>query len=257
MITKTEAIILKGMKYRETSKILTLYTRQYGKISVIAKGARSPKSKFGSALEPMNYVLAVLYKKDNRDLHLLTQCDLMKSFRGLSEDMDRLHAAMAVVELVNAVAHAEEQNERLFITTVQSLEEINRATRNALHVFYCFEMRLSDILGFRPNFRNCFGCGRDIDAAAAGTKGVELHLSGGGAFCANCSHKSIGQGRISLAGLKAMQRLQEMEDIGGATRLALSASLRNEVSATLRRFLQIHIDGLHKLKSEEVFAAIA
>ena len=256
MITKTEAIILKGMKYRETSKILTLYTREFGKISVIAKGARSPKSKFGSALEPMNYVLAVFYKKDNRDLHLLAQCDLMKSFRGISEEMDRLHAAMAVVELVNAVSHAEEQNEKLFTTTVEALEKINRATKNALHVFYCFEMRLSDILGFRPNFSTCFGCGEDIETVP-GTKDIELHLSGGGAFCADCSHKSLGQGRISLAGLKSLQRLQEMEDIGGATRLALSPSVRNEVSGTLRRFLQSHIDGLHKLKSEEVFAMIA
>ena len=257
MITKTEAIILKGMKYRETSKILTLYTRQFGKVSVIAKGARSPKSKFGSALEPMNYVLAVFYKKDSRDLHLLAQCDLMKSFRGISEEMDRLHAAMAVVELVNAVSHQEEQNEQLFMTTVQSLEEINRATKNVLHVLYCFEVRLSEILGFKPNFSTCFSCSREIDAGSVGTKGVELHLSGGGAFCSTCEHKSLGQGRISLAALKVLQRLQEMEDIGAATRLALSASVRNEVAGTLRRFLQSHIDGLHKLKSEEVFAAIA
>jgi DNA repair protein RecO (recombination protein O) len=257
MITKSEAIILKAMKYRESSKILTLYTREYGKLSVIAKGARDPKSKFGSALEPMNYVFAVFYKKENRELHLLTQCDLMKSFRHLSEDMERLHAAMAIVELVDAVSHSEERNEPLFRTTVESLEEINRATKNALQVLYLFEMRLSGILGFRPNFHTCFNCGRSMDAKSVGPKGAELHLNGGGVFCVYCTHKALGQGTISLGALKVLQRLQDIEEIGAVTRISLSSQVRTEVAGTLRRFLQNHVDGLHRLKAEEVFAAIA
>ena len=256
MIAKTEAIILKGMKYRETSKILTLYTRQYGKVSVIAKGARDPKSKFGSALEPMNYVLTVFYKKDNRDLQLLTQCDLMKSFRGISEDMGRLHAAMAIVELVDAVSHAEEQNVQLFETTVRSLEVINSATKNPLHLLYAFELQLAGILGFQPNFLTCHGCGRTMDETAMDESGVELQLNGGGVLCVHCVSKSLGQGRISAGSLKVLQRLQTLEDMEIATRMSFSSQIRNEIAGTLRRFLQSHVDGLHRLKSEEVFAAI-
>jgi len=257
MITKSEAIILKTMKFRESSKILTLYTREYGKVSVIAKGARDPKSKFGSVLEPMNYVLAVFYRKENRDLQLLTQCDMMKSFKRLSEDMERMRAAMSIVELVDVVAHAEERNEPLFHTMVGCLEAINDATKNALQVLYLFEMRLSDILGFRPNFSTCFSCGRPMDAKTAGTNGVELYLNGGGVFCVYCMHKALGQGTISLGALKVLQRLQGMQEMGAVTRLSFPPQVRNEVAGTLRRFLQSHIDGLNRLKAEEVFAAIA
>jgi DNA repair protein RecO (recombination protein O) len=256
MITKSEAIVLKTMKFRESSKILTLYTRQYGKLSVIAKGARDPKSKFGSVLEPMNYVLAVFYRKENRDLHLLTQCDLMKSFKHLSDDMERMHAAMSIVELVDVVTHAEEQNELLFQTMVGCLEEINGATKNALPVLYLFEMRLSGILGFKPNFHTCFSCGRPMDEKATGPRGAELYLNGGGVLCVYCMHKALGQGTISLGALKVLQRLQEIQEIGVATRLNLATQIRNEVAGTLRRFLESHIDGLHRLKAEEVFAAI-
>ena len=71
MIVKTDAIVLKSMRFRETSKIVTFYTRRYGKIAAVAKGARETKNKFGAALEPMTGVNLVFYKKEQRDLQLV------------------------------------------------------------------------------------------------------------------------------------------------------------------------------------------
>ena len=77
MIESTDAIVLRAIKYGDTSKIVTLYTRRFGKVAVIAKGARSAKSKFGSALEPMSLIQAVFYRKENREVQLLSQADLL------------------------------------------------------------------------------------------------------------------------------------------------------------------------------------
>ena len=63
MIVSTDAIVLRSMKYGETSKIVTLYSKKFGKIKVIAKGARSAKSKFGASLEPMMHSSVIFYKK--------------------------------------------------------------------------------------------------------------------------------------------------------------------------------------------------
>jgi DNA repair protein RecO (recombination protein O) len=71
MIVKTEAIVLKTMKYRDTSKIVTLFTKNYGKLSAVAKGARDRNLRFGSALDSLSHVQVVLYKKEGADLHLL------------------------------------------------------------------------------------------------------------------------------------------------------------------------------------------
>ncbi|TFB10109.1 DNA repair protein RecO, partial [Candidatus Marinimicrobia bacterium MT.SAG.4] len=78
-ILKAEGIILRRIKYSETSLIVTLYTKEYGKVSLIAKGARNPKSKFVGSLEPGTYVSVVYYHKENRDLQMLSEVDPMRS----------------------------------------------------------------------------------------------------------------------------------------------------------------------------------
>jgi DNA repair protein RecO (recombination protein O) len=256
MIVKTEAIVLRSRKFRETSKILTLYTREYGKLSVIAKGARERRAKFGSALDSMNYVVAVIYKKENRDLHLLSQCDLKKSFSRISEDMDRMSAALSIIELVEAVTRAEDESRSLFNMVVQTLEAINNAPKNAMNLLYFFEVRLSEILGFRPNFHQCSRCGSHIDEVLVGTRESDLHLSSGGVLCGKCSREHVGQGTISPAGLQILQWLQKVSHGEAVTHMTFSSRLRNEVHIALRRHLQTHIGGLHKLKAEAVFAAI-
>ena len=80
MLTKTEAIVIRSMKYGDSSKIVTFYTRQFGKLKGIAKAARRSNNKFGSSLEPLSHVMLVVYKKDHRDLHLISQCDSIQSF---------------------------------------------------------------------------------------------------------------------------------------------------------------------------------
>lgn len=256
MIVKTEAVVLKAMKFRESSKILTLYTRQFGKVSVIAKGARDRKGRFGSALEPMSYVVAVFYKKDRGGLYLLSQCDLMKSYRRLTEDMEAMAAAMAMIELVNAVSHEEESNEQLFQLLARSLDTINTAGKNAASVELGFEVKLAENLGFRPNFHACSHCGRVAQGPVNGPGNFEMHMGTGGILCPHCSRSHDGGTVISLMTLKVLQRLQEMENIEAAARLSLTRRVRDEVGMTLRRYLQNHVGGLDRLKSESVFAAI-
>lgn len=252
MIVKTEAVVLRGMKYRETSKILTLYTRQYGKLSAIAKGCRGPKSRFGSSLEPMSVVTVVLYKKEDRDLQLLTQCDVVRPLRRLSEDMDRLYAAMTVVALLERATHPEEKNERLFATTVSSLDAINDATVNPVNVLYKFEVSLLDILGFKPNFHTCSSCRKEMDGGTS----VGLHLAMGGVLCASCSKDWAGDGTVSGQGLLVLQHLQDSDGMNEIARFSILPHVRNEVHEALRRYLQCHIEGLQGLKTEDVFSAI-
>jgi DNA repair protein RecO (recombination protein O) len=257
VIVKTEAIVLKTMKYGESSKILTLYTLQYGKLSVIAKGARGPKSKFGSALEPMNHVLAVFYKKENRDLSLLSQCDLLGTFRHLSDDMDRMHAAMSIIALIDAVSHAEEENAELFRLALHSLGAVNDATKNAINVFYIFEIRLAGIAGFKPDFRVCARCGSPLDGKTIKNGEAKLYMAAGGVACRVCSEAGIGRGTISASAVAVLQALQKSPDVRAVTEISLDARLREEIGTTLQNYLASHIEGLKVLKTEKVFAAIS
>lgn len=255
MIAKTEAIVLRTRKYGETSRILNLYTREFGKLSVIAKGARGPKNKFGASLQPPNHVFAVLYKSDNRELHLLSQCDTITRFRNVPDDLDKFSAVMSIVELVELVMHDEERNDQLFDLTLSALNGINDALKNPVNVQYYFELHLSDVLGFRPNFHTCCSCGMPLDHEHVGTKGGELRLGSGGVLCETCSGRTV-RGAISLGSLQLLQKLQEATDPSSVTPLRLAEHQTVEVGTTLRQHLQSHVGGLHRLKARAVVASI-
>lgn len=256
MITKTDAIVLRSRKYRETSKILNLYTKEFGKISVIAKGARGAKSKFGASLQPLSYVSAVLYKHDHRELHLLSQCDSVAQFRWLAEDLDKFTAAMSVVEMVECVAHDEERNDRLFDLALSVLKAINEAGKNAINIQYYFELHLSDVLGFKPNFHTCISCNNSLDEEHIGTKGGELRLDSGGVLCASCSGSVGSRGSISLGALRILQRLQQATEPEAVIQMKLSDHQGEEVKTTLMQYLQSHVGGLHRLKARALASSI-
>jgi DNA repair protein RecO (recombination protein O) len=256
MIVTTEAVVLKSMKYRETSRIVTLYSRDFGKFPVIAKGARERNNRFGSALNGMSRVNAVVYRKETRDLQLLSQCDVLDSYRHISEDMERLATGMTVVELTDAVTHAEEGNGPLFRLLVRTLETINTAPKNVVNALYAFEVQLLDLLGFRPNFHTCFHCGAPIDEISIGKSGAELNASRGGILCSRCSSRGMGIETLSAGSVKVLQLFQDAPEPASITRITMSGQMKNEVAATMRLCLQSHIEGFRPLKSEHMFTLL-
>jgi DNA repair protein RecO (recombination protein O) len=256
MIVATDAIVLRAMKYRDTSKILRLYTRDMGKVSVLAKGARDRKSKFGASLEPMSVVRSVFYWKASRELHLLSQCDLLLPLPHLSDDLHRMRGGMAIIELLDAASPAEEKNETLFALGRTALHLVNNATKRPENALYLFEMSLLDNVGFRPILHRCVSCGESFDDGRRIARGVELDAARGGFLCAGCVGGRGEALRISGAAVKILQRLQETQVPETAMRIAMSEALASVVHGTLRAFLLHHIDSLKPSKSEAVFAGL-
>ena len=264
MIISTEAVVLRTMKYRDSSRIATLYTRSSGKMSIIAKGARERASRFGGPLDVLGYVSVVVYHKEHRDLHLLSRCDIRKPFRRLTEDMERMAAALAVVELLDAVTHDEEENPPLFALLVNTLEAIDAAAPNVSSAQFFFELHLLSSLGFRPNLTTCFQCGSPLWGAPlfpstgepGGPATFTLNPAAGGVYCEECTAKGMGVDTVSAGAVRSLQLLQGLDDPRDAARIAMSPQIRGEVAATLRRFLQSHVEGLRPSKSEAVFASL-
>jgi DNA repair protein RecO (recombination protein O) len=256
MIVTSDAIVLRSMKYRETSKILRLYTRVMGKVSVLAKGARDRKNKFGASLEPMSVVRSVFYWKASRELHLLSQCDLLLPLPHLSDDLHRMRGGMAIIELLDAASPAEEMNEALFGLGRTALQLVNNATKRPENALYLFEVRLLDIVGFRPILHRCVSCGESLDDGRRIARGVELDAARGGFLCAGCAGGRGDMLRISGAAVRILQRLQETDLPEAAMRIAMNDNVASIVRATLRAFLLHHIDSLKPSKSEAVFAGL-
>jgi len=255
MIVKTDAIVLKTMRYRETSKIATLFTREYGKLSVIAKGARLGNSRVGPALDVLNHVHVVLYKKEGRDLHLLSQCDLLNHFGMLTKDMERMGSAIAVIELVHKVAHSEEESGVLFEAVLDALKTLNETPENFKTVLLHFEIHLLDILGFKPDLYACADCKTFLDPS--GTQSEILRLRPGGIQCASCGKTGSTNRGISWETLRHLQMFQNLLESGKAAEIVPSRLVSDEAMRAVWYYFRSHVEGMNRLRSEEVFLAVA
>lgn len=250
-LVRTEAIVLKAMKYRETSKIVTFYTREFGKVKAIAKGARQAKSKFGAALEPMSHVALVLYKKDRRDLQLVSHCDTLTLFRYLYDDVAKMAVGLSMIELVDKVSHDEESRGSLFHHLLEALTVLNAATKNYRNVLYRFEIDLSTVLGFRPSFQHCAVCGRSVAQRSAQV----FHIGKGGSLCSSHAHAEGLKVKIHDSTLDLLANLSA-KDFHLVLNLGVPSAQRGEIESLLLGYLRYHCEGLQHLKSAKVLQQI-
>jgi DNA repair protein RecO (recombination protein O) len=182
-IEKSEAIILRTWKYGDTSRIVSLYTRRFGKLRLIAKGARSKKPRFGASLEPFTESLIVFYRKRERELQVLSSSDSIADFARLRERPVHLGLACAMVESVERLTALEQEDRELYALVRGALAaiEASAADGEAETAFWRAQMSLVAHLGYRWEMEACVSCG----AAAAGARIAVDPLEG--ALCAECA----------------------------------------------------------------------
>lgn len=148
MIQTTEAIVLTSKNFSETSKIVHLYTKDFGKFSGIAKGATSPKSKFGKLLQPTNYLLITFYQKQANQLQLLTDAEIIENYWHLRTDLDKATYALAIIETIYKLFEEYYTNSAVFELIINTYRQINNSTNNANLHFISFLIHLLDLIGY-------------------------------------------------------------------------------------------------------------
>ena len=148
---KTEAIVLRSRNYRDKSKIVSLYTKSHGKMTFIAKGVRDTKSRWGGVLQSMAYLNVMFYYNENRTLHLLSGADFERSFQSIFGEYEKTQSAYRIVELLNLATEENHESAELFELIVETLCNLEIATKNYVNLFFNFELRLAKILGFAIN----------------------------------------------------------------------------------------------------------
>lgn len=256
MIVKTEAVVLKSMRYRETSKIVTVYSKKFGKVTGIAKGARETKSRFGAALEPMTYVSLVLYKKEHRDLHLISQCEIVKPFSRLHADLSKITAGLSVVELLDAAMHGEEPNEKVFCLTIDVLSELDLATKNLQSLLFFFRLRLLEMMGVKPDFDACVRCRKRLVGSTSDQMPVQFDAHAGGIVCKACALRFPRRVKLSLGSVRSIQNLQKAA-ASDVTSLEIVESSKNEIEEVLGSYIRYHLAGAERLRTESVSKKLA
>ena len=147
-IVKTEAILLKNNNYRETSKIITFFSREFGKITCIAKGVRDTKSRWGGVLQSIAHLYIQLYYNENRTLHLLSGAEYARPLKNIYGNNDKIETGYRIIELINRTTVENHQNIVLFTLLAETLKKLEDATCNYSNMLFNFEFQLAKVLGF-------------------------------------------------------------------------------------------------------------
>ncbi len=224
---KTEAIILRAMNLGEADRVLTILTPRLGKLKVIAKGVRRPRSRLGGGLEPLGDVHLVLAV--GRTFDVVTSVALEDPHLGLRNDLHSTAAAWYLVELTDRFCEGAADSHGAFVLLAQGLSALDagaEVSREAIARW--FELHLLDAMGFRPELARCLECGAEITP-----DGNFYSAAAGGVLCPSCGGGGAVVARtISPDALKVMRHLQRSELVG-VLRLALAPALHREVERLL------------------------
>lgn len=223
-LVRVEAVVLRRWDLGETDRILAVFSRQRGKLRVVAKGVRRPKSRLAGHLEL--FARSTLLLARGRDLDIVTQAELIDPHRELRQDEHRIALAGYVAELVDALTSEDDPQRLVYDALDEALRDIGREP-DPFFVVRRFELRLLSALGYQPELHRCVVCGRVLEPV---TNVFVPQL--GGVACPRCAPQDATAVPLSVSALKAM-RLLASDRWRTVVERPTSADLRRSVEVAL------------------------
>lgn len=187
-----EGIVLKKNLFEEGSEIITFYTRESGKIRGVARAIKTSKSKLAFALQTL-FCTEVEFVKSSK-LHLIKGAQPIFTFRNLRESLEKVYLAMYATEIILKSTADEEPNEALydlFLTFLKYLDETPE--RENYYSVDVFTLRAMSLIGYKPQFKTCAVCGRDLatEFNSPDAEPVYFSNSKGGVLCNSDGIRSV------------------------------------------------------------------
>jgi len=204
---KAEALVLKVIDFSETSCVVTLFTREFGKVRGLAKGARRPKGPFESALDLLARIRIVFLRKSSDALDLLTEAKLERRFRPPGGALSNLYAAYYVAELLSELTDDYDPHPELFDAATATLAALSGTCDVAAEMLR-FELTALRLLGHLPSLDTCVECGNEVNE----TGRTAFSWRSGGVLCKSCRTGQKQVISISAGVLEALQRLAAVDD---------------------------------------------
>ncbi len=252
-LSKAEGVVLRGIKFGETSKIVALYTKELGKINLMVKGARSPRRGLASTLQFLSHIGVVYYFKEGRGLQFLSQAHLINPFWEIKGNLERFLIASAGTEFISRLQIGQQSHPDLFLLLINFLDRGgNIAPQYLKPLLVSFLLQASQLLGYGPSFSRCIHCERDILSQGEGD--LLFSPEGGGVICNECVKRNGYYLKPSADLIRALkllssglERVEEVGindfDFGSAYRL-------------LNPFWEYYAPGYRNLKSLEVWQEV-
>lgn len=231
-LKESEAIVLRTYPLRESDLLVTLFTRREGKVKGVARAAKRSKRRFGGALEPLTCVRAIYDDRERQELARLDSCEVIESPMATEVSYPRSVALAHVAELVDELLPDREASDAVFRLTMAVLHEL-RGSSLWMPLTY-FELWMTRLMGFLPEFSECVACGRSLNGSRA-----FWHVLADGLMCAE--DKRLASSEMSpesrkIATQMLRSRVSDFAMIDWPK--ALGADLRKFLMRTLERHIE-------------------
>ncbi|MEO2015244.1 MAG: DNA repair protein RecO [Fuerstiella sp.] len=196
---KAEAIVIKQVDFSESSRVVTFFSKEFGKLSALAKGAKRLKGPFDAALDLLSTCRIVFIHKSSGTLSLLTQASLVSRFSPVSGSLNSLYSGYYVADLLCSLTEDEDPDPEIYGLAHRALKELSDPEADSAASVIQFEIGLLRQAGLFPNLSECSVCGQPVT-----TESKYAHwVSQGGLLCSDCHRqeyagKSISAGAVAI-----------------------------------------------------------
>lgn len=230
---RAEGIVLRNKDLGEADKIVTVFTRTHGKVHAVAKGSRRPRNRLVGPTQVFSYSDFLFFSGKNLDT--ISQGYLEESFIKLRDDLKRMACASYVVELIDLLVEEKEKNEDLFLLLLCVLRLLCLdVDMSAVLRFY--ELKLMDLLGYRPHLDSCVKCSGPIEGSKQGFSPAQ-----GGAICSQCMAHTPDAFPVSLGSLALMGHLLDA-DPSKLGVLKIAGELHSEMRKATRAYVDYRVE---------------
>ena len=239
MVQESIGIVLKSIPYSESSLISRIFTPEFGKVSIIARGAKKTKGGNSAMLEPMNIVEFQMNFNESKDLQILREISIHQNLSTIRANIKKMAIGLVMVEILDKTTHQFDPAPILYRLIESSISELNNLDIPDMALFIFYLIQFSKYSGFNPVSATCHNCDRELSSAF-------YNLQSGFLDCENCrnvdslnfdSDTFLLMKQISNTHIKKLNDIKILED------------MLQIIEKYLLRFMEFHLHGMHNIKS--------
>jgi DNA repair protein RecO (recombination protein O) len=231
----SQAIILQTTDYSEWDRIVSLFTKDFGRIKGIAKGAKRSQKRFGSALEPFTYNDVFFVDKENQGLVRIERCRILNSFPEIAQDLKKVVFGNYFLELANTLTPERESNPDIFFLLMYFIHLLNNKDFRE-ELMRIFEFRLFSLIGYQPQFLTCVACGEEFNLQDS----YKFSIRKGGIVCTKCQIRHHDLLPLSKGTIRIFQQAKNLSLIK-LNRIFFSHDEHEEGRLIFGKFIEYHM----------------
>ena len=200
---KAEAIVIRLADFSESSRVVTFFSKEFGKFSALAKGAKRLKGPFDAALDVLSTCRIVFILKSAGTLSLLTQASLVSRFSPVSGSLNSLYGGYYIADLLCSLTEDEDPDPKIYDLAHRALKELSDPDVDSAATVIQFEIGLLRQAGLFPNLSECSVCGQSVTSESKYAHWV----SQGGLLCPDCRRQEYAGKSISAGAVAILKRM--------------------------------------------------